>query len=132
MASITPIVAPGVHDSPRYAQAYKVEGVAALVFLSGQVAADAAGENVCLGDFRGQAQTVLSSVKALVEAAGSSLERIVKMNVFLTDVRHRPVFNEVRDALFGGRLPPLSVIEVAALMHPDWLIEIDVIAVAGQ
>lgn len=129
MANISPVAAAGVHDSPRYAQAYKVEGIESLVFLSGQVSADEKGENVHQGDFRAQAQAVLTSVKALVEAAGSSLDRIVKMNVFLTDARHRPVFNEVRDAIFGARLPPLSVIEVGALMHPDWLIEIDAAAV---
>jgi len=126
--NITPVAAPEVHDSPRYAQAYRVDGIGSLVFLSGQVSTTANGENSHLGDFRAQAQTVLDSVKALVEAAESSLDRIVKMSVFLTDARNRPVFNEVRDAMFKGRLPPLSVIEVAGLMHPDWLIEIDVIA----
>lgn len=129
MTTIAPVTAAGVHDSPRYAQTYRVDGIRSLVVLSGQVSCDADGNNIHAGDMRAQAVTVLTQVKALVEAAGSSLDRIVKMSVFLTDARNRPVFNEVRDTFFGGRLPPLSVIQVAGLMHQDWLIEIDVIAV---
>ncbi len=130
MTRIAPIAADGVHDSPRYAQAYRVEGIASLVVLSGQVSCDADGSNIHAGDMRAQATAVLTQVKSLVEAGGSSLDRIIKMSVFLTDARNRPIFNEVRDTFFEGRLPPLSVIQVAGLMHQDWLIEIDVIAVA--
>ena len=123
------IVAKGVHDAPGYAQAYKVFGVGGLIFLSGQVALTEAGEPCHLGNFKAQAELVLNTVKKLVEAGGSSLDRIVKLTVFLTDARHRPEFAQLRDAMFKGKVPPLSVIEVGALMRPEWMIEIDAIAV---
>lgn len=126
---IQAVTATGVFNAPGYAQAYRVNGAASLVFLAGQVALNEAGEPAHLGDFKAQARAVLESVKRLVEAAGSSLDRIVKMTVFLTDARYRADFAEIRDAFFKRRLPPLAIIEVGALMRPEWLIEIEAIAV---
>ena len=127
---IEPVVAEGVFNAPAYAQAYKVSGIGSLVFLAGQVALDERGDPAHLGDFKAQARAVLDSVRRLVEASGSSIDRIVKLTVFLTDARYRPEFGPIRDAFFGGRVPPLAVIEVGALMRPEWLIEIEAIAVA--
>lgn len=126
---IESVVAEGVFNAPAYAQAYKVTGVSSLVFLAGQVALDEKGEPAHLGDFKAQARSVLDCVKQLVEASGSSIEKIVKLTVFLTDARYRPEFGPIRDAFFGGKVPPLAVIEVGALMRPEWLIEIEAIAV---
>ena len=126
---IKSVVAEGVFNAPAYAQAYKITGVSSLVFLAGQVALDDKGEPAHLGDFKAQATNVLECVKRLVEAAGSSVDRIVKLTVFLTDARYRPEFGPIRDKFFNGRVPPLAVIEVGALMRPEWLIEIEAIAV---
>ena len=126
---IESVVAKGVFNTPAYAQAYKVTGINSLVFLAGQVALDDKGEPAHLGDFKAQARSVLDCVKQLVEASGSSIDRIVKRTVFLTDARYRPEFGPIRDAFFGGKVPPLAVIEVGALMRPEWLIEIEAIAV---
>jgi len=127
---IEPVTAAGVFDSPGYAQAYRVTGFSSLIFLSGQVALTEAGEPAHLGDFKAQASAVLDAVKRLVEGAGSSLQRIVKMTVFLTDARYRADFAQIRDAFFKSKLPPLVIIEVGALMLPEWLIEIEAIAVS--
>ena len=126
---IQAIVAKGVFNAPAYAQAYKVSGVSSLVFLAGQVALDDNGEPAHRGDFKAQAYAVLDAVKRLVEASGSSVDKIVKLTVFLTDARYRPEFGPIRDAFFGGKVPPLAIIEVGALMRPEWLIEIEAIAV---
>jgi enamine deaminase RidA (YjgF/YER057c/UK114 family) len=126
---IETVAAPGVFNAPAYAQAVKVSGIGSLVFLAGQVALDEKGEPTHLGDFKAQARAVLDAVKRLVEASGSSVDRIVKLTVFLTDARYRPDFGPIRDAFFGGKVPPLAVIEVGALMRPEWLIEVEAIAV---
>ena len=126
---IKPVVAEGVFDVPAYAQAYKVTGVSSLVFLAGQVALDAAGEPAHPGDFKAQARNVLECVKRLVEASGSSVDRIVKLTVFLTDSRYRADFAPLRNAFFNNKVPPHAIIEVGALMRPEWLIEIEAIAV---
>jgi len=126
---IQSVVAKGAFNAPAYAQAYKVTGVSSLVFVAGQVALDEKGEPTHLGDFKAQARAVLEAVKQLVEASGSSIDKIVKLTVFLTDARYRPDFGPIRDAFFGGKVPPLAVIEVGALMRPEWLIEIEAIAV---
>jgi enamine deaminase RidA (YjgF/YER057c/UK114 family) len=126
---IQTVVAKGVFNAPAYSQAVKVTGAQALVFLAGQVALDEQGEPAHRGDFKAQAHSVLDAVKRLVEASGSSIDRIVKLTVFLTDARYRPEFGPIRDAFFGGKVPPLAVIEVGALMRPEWLIEIEAIAV---
>jgi 2-iminobutanoate/2-iminopropanoate deaminase len=126
---IQAVVAKGVFNAPAYAQAYKVSGVSSLVFLAGQVALDENGEPAHRGDFKAQALAVLDAVKRLVEASGSSVDKIVKLTVFLTDARYRPEFGPIRDAFFGGKVPPLAIIEVGALMRPEWLIEIEAIAV---
>lgn len=125
---IRKITAEGVPDAPGYAQGYLVTGVAGLIFTAGQVALTPAGEPCHLGDFNAQAELVLASVKRLIEAGGSSLDRIVKLTVFLTDSRHRPAFAPIRDAFFKGNVPPISIVEVGALMRPEWMIEIEAIA----
>lgn len=125
---ISEITAKGVHNAPGYAQAYKVMGVSNLIFTSGQVALTEAGDPCHLGNFRAQAEAVLDAVKCLVEAGGSSVDRIVKLTVFLTDARYRPEFGPIRDAFFKKKVPPISVIEVGALMRPEWMIEIEAIA----
>lgn len=129
MVDIHSVTANGVFNAPGYAQAYRVTGISSLVFLAGQVALTEAGEPAHLGDFKAQARAVLDAVQRLVEGAGSSLDRIVKMTVFLTDARYRADFAEIRDAFFKRKLPPLAIIEVGALMRPEWLIEIEAIAV---
>ena len=126
---IQEIVANGVHNAPGYAQAYKVQGASTVIFTSGQVALTEAGEPCHLGNFRAQAELVLESVRRLVEAGGSSIDRIVKLTVFLTDARHRPEFAQIRDAFFKRKVPPISIIEVGALMRPEWMIEIEAIAI---
>ncbi len=127
---ISKITAKGVHDAPQYAQAYKLTGVSDLIFTSGQVALTEAGEPCHLGDFRAQAQLVLATVKRLIEAGGSSIDRIVKLTVFLTDARYRPEFAQIRDDFFNNKVPPISIIEVGALMRPEWMIEVEAIAAA--
>ena len=129
MATIEPYAAKSVYDPPGYAQAIKVTGAQTILFLSGQVAYSADGGVAHAGDFRGQARACLAALRAQVVAGGGTLANIVKVNTYLTDLRYRPDFAAIREAFFGKKLPASTMVGVTALAHPDYLIEIEAIAV---
>ncbi|HUF90883.1 MAG TPA: RidA family protein [Candidatus Limnocylindria bacterium] len=129
MANIEKYSAPSVFEPAAYSQAIKVTGAQTILFLSGQVAYDKDGGVLHRGDFKGQAREVFRSLKALVEAGGGRVESIVKINTYLTDVRYRPDLVGIREEFFGKKGPASTLIQVAALAHPDYLIEIEAIAV---
>ena len=128
-ATITKFCAPGVYDPPGYSQAVKVTGAQTILFLAGQVAYDDKGGVAHRGDFTGQARQVFASIKALVEAGGGTLANVVKLNTYLTDVRHRPQFRVVRDEFFGAKGPASTMVEVTHLADPDYLIEVEAVAI---
>ena len=129
MAKIEPYAAKSEFDPPGYAQGIKVTGAQTILFLSGQVAYDSQGSCAHPGDFKAQARGVLQALKAQVEAGGGTLRDIVKINTYVTDLRHRPVYAEVREEFFGKKLPASTMVGVTALAHPDFLIEVEAIAV---
>jgi enamine deaminase RidA (YjgF/YER057c/UK114 family) len=129
MATIEKFCPPGVYDPPGYSQGVKVTGAQTILFLAGQVAYDKDGGVAHRGDFTGQARQVFGAVKTLVEAAGGTLTNVVKINTYVTDVRYRPDFRVVRDEFFGARGPASTMVQVSSLSHPDYLIEVEAIAV---
>jgi len=129
MATLEKYCASGVYDPPGYSQAIKVTGAQTILFLAGQVAYDKDGGAAHRGDFKAQARQVFACVRALVEAGGGTLANVVKITTYVTDVRHRPEFREVRDEFFGVRGPASTLVEVSKLSHPDYLIEIEAIAI---
>ncbi|PYM12851.1 MAG: hypothetical protein DMD81_22895 [Candidatus Rokuibacteriota bacterium] len=129
MANLEKLCAPGIFDPPGYTQCLKVTGAQSIIFLAGQVAYDKDGKPAHPGDFKGQARAVFSAVKAQVEAAGGTLANVVKITSYLTDVSQRPAFREIRDEFLGKKGPASTMIGVAALAHPDYMIEIEAIAI---
>ena len=129
MVKIEPYCAKEVFDPPSYNQAVKVAGAQTILFLSGQVAYDSKGQPAHRGDFTAQAREVFRAVKAQVEAGGGSLASVVKLTTYLTDMRHRADLLPVREEFFGKKMPVSTLVAVAALAHPDWLIEVEAIAV---
>ena len=129
MAKIEKIAAKSVYESPAYSQAIKVSGAQAVVFVSGQVAYDKKGGAAHPGDFRAQAREVFRSLVAQVKAAGGTVESIVKINTYLTDIRYRADLGPIRAEFLGPRPPASTLVQVVALAHPDWLIEVEAIAV---
>ena len=105
MATIEKYCAPGVYDTPSYSQAIKVTGAQTILFLAGQVPYAPDGTVNHIGDFMGQARQVFGAVKALVEHAGGTLQNVVKITTYVTDVRRRQDFRVVRDEFFGRRGP---------------------------
>lgn len=109
-----------------YSQAIKANG---FVFLSGQIALDPATMRIVEGGVREQTERVLRNLAAVLEAAGSNLDRVVKTTVFLADMNEFAAMNEVYGGFFGDVPPARSTVEVRRLPR-DVRVEIDVIALA--
>ena len=112
----------------RIAAAYRVGD---LVFLSGQAAIDEAGQLVGVGDFDAQADQVFANIERVLRAAGSSIDRVFKVTIYLTDMRNFPKIVELRRR-WGEPYPADTIVEVSSLALPALEIEIDVIALAGD
>jgi len=109
-----------------YSQAIRANG---FVFISGQVAFDPATGQLVAGDIAGQTARVLDNLKAILEAAGSSLDKAVRTTVFLKDMNDFTAMNEVYGRYFAHQPPARSTVEVARLPR-DVRVEIDLIALA--
>jgi 2-iminobutanoate/2-iminopropanoate deaminase len=107
-----------------YSQAIRANG---FVFLSGQIPLDPKTQQVVEGDAAVQTERVLENLKAVVEAAGSSLQRVVKTTVFLADLNDFAAMNEVYARYFVGHPPARSTVEVSRLPK-NVRVEIDLIA----
>ena len=129
MAKTEQYAARGVFDPPTYSQAVKVTGGETVLYLAGQVAYDHNGNAAHAGDFRAQARAALQAVKEQVEAGGGTMANIVKVNTFLTDIRHRTEYAAIREEFFGKKMPASTLVAVSALAQPEFLIEIEAIAV---
>jgi 2-iminobutanoate/2-iminopropanoate deaminase len=99
------------------------------VYVSGQVAMDAEGNVVGEGDVAAQTEKVLENVVVVLEEAGGSLEDVVKVTVFLTDMGAYDRVHEVRRRYFEEPYPASSMVEVSALIDPRLLVEIEAVAV---
>jgi aminoacrylate peracid reductase len=101
-----------------------------MVFTAGQVALNEKGELVGAGDIKAQTRQVLENIRACLEGAGSKMEDVVLANVFLTDVYNYGGMNEVYREYFLETFPARACV-ITALVKPEWLVEIEVIAVTG-
>jgi 2-iminobutanoate/2-iminopropanoate deaminase len=109
-----------------YSQAVRANG---FVFVSGQVAIDPATQQVITGDVAAQTDRVLKNLSAILKAAGTGLEKVVRSTVFLKNMGDFGAMNEVYGRYFSAEPPARSTVEVARLPK-DVLVEIDVIALA--
>jgi enamine deaminase RidA (YjgF/YER057c/UK114 family) len=101
-----------------------------IVLISGQVALDRAGRVVGKDDFKAQVQQVFENLKSAVEASGGSLNDVVKLNTYLLDLSHLAEFREARDRFLNAKNPPAStLIQVPGLFRPEFLVEVEAVAV---
>jgi reactive intermediate/imine deaminase len=102
-----------------------------LVAVSGQVPVDAEGVLVGAdGDAEAQLRQVFGNLGAALAASGASWKHVVKLTVFLTDLADLPLFRAVRDEFLDTDRPPAcSLVQVGALVHPAFRVEIDALAV---
>ena len=98
-----------------------------LVFVSGQAGRDPATGAIA-PDVTGQTEQVLKNIATILEAAGTSLQHVIRCGVFLVDMKEFPKMNEVYARTFGAHRPARTTVEVSGLPGPGLLVEIDAIA----
>ena len=109
-----------------YSQAIRANG---FVFVSGQIALDPRTQQLVTGDISAQTERVLENLKGIVEAAGSSMDKVVRTTVFLLDMNEFAAMNEVYARYFSGPAPARATVQAARLPR-DVRVEIDLIALA--
>lgn len=104
------------------------------IYVAGQVAVDAIGNVVAPGDVVGQARRAFTNVKSAVEAAGATVEDIVKVTWYVVGYRPEllPHLATARSDVFGDHAPASTLIGVAALASPDYLVEVEAVAVLDE
>ena len=99
------------------------------IYIAGQVALDAQGQIVGKGDLAAQTRQVFANLEIALKAAGAAFTNVVKTNYYLRDATQVAVVREIRSKYFTSELPASTLIEVPRLAQPDFLIEIEVVAV---
>jgi reactive intermediate/imine deaminase len=119
---------PDPYEPFRLSQGFRVGD---LVIVSGQAAIDEHGQLVGVGDFDAQAEQTFRNLSRVLEAGGSSLKRVVKVTIFLTDMSNFGKIVELRGKWFTPPYPADTIVEVTSLALPELEIEIEAIAVVG-
>jgi reactive intermediate/imine deaminase len=113
-----------------YSQAVRVEtGDAVWIHISGQIAIDTEGNLVGPGDVRAQTRQVFENLKAILEANGATFTDAVKIGTYLTTLDDLAGMREVRSEYLTANPPASTAVQVVALVVPEALIEIDLVAV---
>ncbi len=124
----------GLHRNPAYSQAIAVSGKARTIYVGGQNAVDENGEVVGKGDIGAQSQRAIENVQTALAAGGAGIEHVVKWNVFI--VQGNPLLPgfEAFQKAWGDRPNPPTItgLFVAGLAVPDYLVEIDAVAVVPE
>lgn len=112
-----------------FSQATTIEAQGKLVFISGMTARTADGGIAGIGNVELQTRQVCENLKAAAEAAGGSLDDIVRVDVYVRNIEHFPIIHKVRREYFKEPVPASTMVEVSKMVSPDYLIEISAIAV---
>ena len=120
--------------NPAFTQVVAVTGPGKTIYVGGQDAVDASGTIIGKGDVKAQVEQVFKNLQTALEASGAGLEHIVKWNIYIVQGQPlRPAF-EASQKIWGGRpnRPAISVMFVAGLANPEFLVEVDAIAVVPE
>jgi len=112
-----------------FSQATAIAASGKMVFISGMTARKADGSIAGLGDVSEQTRQVCENVKAAVEEAGGTLDDIVRVDVYVRNMEHFEAIHKVRREYFTGIAPASTMVEVCKFTSPDYLIEMNAIAV---
>jgi enamine deaminase RidA (YjgF/YER057c/UK114 family) len=124
------LAAPSRGGHTLYSHVVTVEG-RRMIFVAGQLARDKNGNCVGKGDMRAQIRQVGENIKAALAAAGATLADVVKSNTYVTDMDEYFRHVDVRMEYLGPAMPTSTTVEVRRLAHPDFLVEIEVVAMTG-
>jgi enamine deaminase RidA (YjgF/YER057c/UK114 family) len=112
---------------PRFAHVVKI---GKQIYIAGQTSVDDKGNLVGKGDIEAQTRQVFKNLQKCLEAAGASFDQVVKLNVYSTNLdAHLPTIMKVRMEYFPKEPVASTTIQIPRLVSPDWLVEIEAIAV---
>jgi enamine deaminase RidA (YjgF/YER057c/UK114 family) len=116
--------------APGNGYTHVVAGTGRLVAISGQIAFDEAGQLVGCDDAEAQARQVFENLRRCLAAAGGTFDNVIKLTYYVTDTAWLPAIRRVRDTFVDTVQPPASTaVQVAALVRPELLMEIEALAV---
>ena len=115
-----------------FSQAIEIDAKGKLVFISGMTARRADGSIAAVGDIEGQTRQVCENIKAAVEAAGGTMDDICRVDVYVRNIEHFDRIHKVRREYFKSPPPASTMVEVTKMVSPDYLIEINAIAVVQK
>jgi len=118
--------------SGHFSHSTVIEASGRLVFISGMTSRRPDGSIAGAGDIEAQTRQVCENLKAAVEAAGGSLDDICRVDVYIRNMEHFDVIHRVRREYFHEPLPASTMVEVVKMTSPDYLIEINAIAVIPE
>jgi 2-iminobutanoate/2-iminopropanoate deaminase len=116
-------------DAAGFSQAWRVDGARSTVFVSGQAAISADGQLVGADDFECQVRQVFENLQMVLEQAGTGLDAVVKLTVYLTDMSRLREYTRIKGEFFTGKQPASTAVGVTALARPEMLIEVEAVAV---
>ena len=112
---------------PRFAQVAKIGN---QIYIAGQTAVDEKGNVVGKGDIEAQARQIFRNLQKCLKAAEAGFDEVVKLNIYSTDLdAHLPTITKIRREYFPGEPVASTTVQVSRLVHPDWLLEIEAVAV---
>ena len=114
----------------QYSQAAQVSFNSDLLFISGQGPQNEQGETVGIGNMTVQAEQVFQNLQAILEAHNSSFSKAIKGTIYIKDMSLLGEFNAVRSKYYGEAAPASALLEVSALVDPDWMLEVELITLA--
>lgn len=114
-----------------FSQAIAIESKGKLVFISGMTARRPDGSIAGIGDVEAQTRQVCENLKSAVEAAGGTMEDICRVDVYVRNIEHFDKIHKVRREYFKAPAPASTMVEVTKMVSPEYLIEINAIAVVG-
>jgi enamine deaminase RidA (YjgF/YER057c/UK114 family) len=123
-----------LNKNPAFSNVIVVTGSVKTVYVGGQDAIDASGNIVGKGDFKAQTEQVLKNIQAALAAGGAQLEHVIKWNLYVLQGQPLRAGFEVFQRFWGNRPnpPAISMMFVSGLANPDFLLEMDAIAVVPQ
>lgn len=124
---------PDIFEPPgggMYSAAFLVTGGKTL-YIAGQVGRDKGGKVVGPGDIRAQTRQAMENLGLLLAAGGATFADVVQSNIYVLDVSHKEVIREVRREFLVRPYPTSVFVQVGALAYPEFLVEIDAVAVVG-
>jgi 2-iminobutanoate/2-iminopropanoate deaminase len=129
----TQIVSPNIRQpNGHFSQATMIAARGRLVFISGMTARRADGSIAGIGDIDAQTRQVCENIKSAVEQAGGTMDDICRVDVYVRNMEHFEQIHKVRREYFKPPAPASTMVEVCKMTSPEYLIEINAIAVIGD